>query len=123
PKLLLVRKGLLRPTGITGIPRIVSRIAISAAPVDEECASYCCCRERTPKRPNVIRQILAIKAGIVEHDNDVCWRCFLIEDRKHRVGWIALEAIAPFGPFLEEEIVAHMADNPLGTVGKEYGHR
>jgi hypothetical protein len=67
--------------------------------IDKQMCLYSRCRKIALKCPHIVSQIVAVKAGIVEHDDGACWRRFVIEDRKHVAARIALETIAILGPF------------------------
>jgi len=119
----IVRKGLLCPTRIARIAPVVARITIPAAPIDEERTLNPLGWEVAVKRAYVVGQIVALEAGVVEHDDGASWGRFVVEDRQHSVGWISLEGIAALSPFLQEEIVADITHNSLRTVREEDGHR
>src|SRR5262245_36017768 len=53
----------------------------STTAIDKQCALYSRCRKIALKRPHIVTQIVAIEAGIVEHDDGACWRRFVTEDR------------------------------------------
>src|SRR5262245_44507402 len=119
----VVRERLLRPARIAGIAPVVARIAISTAAVDEQCALDAARRQLALEGAYIVGQVLAFEARIVQHDNGACRRCLVVEDRQHGIGWIALEAVAALGPFLDEDIIADVAYNSFRTIRKEDGDR
>src|SRR5215510_1999144 len=121
----VIRERLLRPTRIPRIAplRAVTRIAISAAAVDEQRALDATGRQITLEGAHIVSEVLALEAGVVEHEYGARRRRLVVEDRQHGVGWIALEAVAAVGPFLEEDIIADVAHNSLRAIREEDGDR
>jgi hypothetical protein len=74
----VVRKGLLRPTGIAWIASVVAWVAITATAIDKQCAVYSRCGKAALERPHIVSQVVAVKAWVAEHDDSSGWRRFLI---------------------------------------------